>query len=609
MKPKWDKWVSRLKLYNNQKRDEKAVGDPLMFTTFNTVFSSLYDDKLQQKFEPVEEGDEETAELVTKLSEHDYAVMELDYPVFHDAQWDALFFSRSIIDMSEFDREDDKTTVPRVIDPLTMFRDPNAVSVRGYKGRGALRFFGYEIAMTRFEIDEMDDFMHKDKVTKNNTTTEVQNNHQMRQSAMGYDQTTRESYDVIGANEEYLFNVWYTRYQGKLVRIHTDLEFTKVFKIKVWDDRKFFPLADFCVNPIPNSWDGVSIPDLIEDKQRHRASVINSSLRTVKFAGNPSYLFDVNRVDKNNIAKTEFGNLIPVDGAPSGVVSPLPRESVKADVQWILDVLDGAAQRSTATPEIQQGVNTKSERTLGENQLVASRVDTRYSLTAKIFATGFRRFWQLWYMNYKEYFAKDIDSKTIRISGVNGARTRKLTRENIVSEVDPDVFVESKAISDARKFNELNSFMAFHANASKDPGYNYRGAMKYMANLADIDTDRFNILFHKTTDEIEAENENKFLADEKLVDKDGKAFFSIMQDHDTHMEMHAKAPETKAKAAHILAHEKAKLMIRDNPEVAAMIQQKDMNMNNQDNPNDASFAASAGKSTSEMQTEVSTNPQ
>jgi hypothetical protein len=50
MRPKWNKWVTRLKLYNNQKRDDTAVGDPLLFTTFQTVFASLYDDKLQQEW-------------------------------------------------------------------------------------------------------------------------------------------------------------------------------------------------------------------------------------------------------------------------------------------------------------------------------------------------------------------------------------------------------------------------------------------------------------------------------------------------------------------------------------------------------------------------------
>lgn len=51
MKPKRDKWGVRLKLYNNQKRNDEAVGDPLLFTTFNTVFAALWDDRMQQEWE------------------------------------------------------------------------------------------------------------------------------------------------------------------------------------------------------------------------------------------------------------------------------------------------------------------------------------------------------------------------------------------------------------------------------------------------------------------------------------------------------------------------------------------------------------------------------
>ena len=32
IKPKWDEWALRIKLYNNQKRDKDAVGDNTLFT-------------------------------------------------------------------------------------------------------------------------------------------------------------------------------------------------------------------------------------------------------------------------------------------------------------------------------------------------------------------------------------------------------------------------------------------------------------------------------------------------------------------------------------------------------------------------------------------------
>lgn len=132
MRPKWNRWVTRLKLYNNQKRDDAAVGDPLLFTTFQTVFASLYDDKLMQEWNGRDEGDDEVAENLNNLSADKWETMEMDQ-FTHDFEWDAGFFGRSIADLSEFDRDEDQTTVPFVIDPMTFIRDPKAVSVRGNK--------------------------------------------------------------------------------------------------------------------------------------------------------------------------------------------------------------------------------------------------------------------------------------------------------------------------------------------------------------------------------------------------------------------------------------------------------------------------------------------
>lgn len=592
MKPKRQKIQTRLKLYNNQKRDDAAVGDPLLFTTFNTVFAALYDDRLQQEWAPAEEGDDDVAESLNVLSEKEYDVMEMP-TVSREWMWNSLFVGRALVDVSEYDREGSGTTQPIPIDPLSFFRDPKATSVNGFKGRGALRFYGYEIGLTKNDIEALgDSFLNKDKLKPCAARTDVSDAKEARQSAEGYDPQQQGSNDVEGENAQYFFNVWFTWHEGKRVRVWLDSQNKTVHRYWVLPNQKKWPAIDMTPYPVPGSWDGVSIPDLIEDKQRHRASVINQSLRSVKFSQNPAYLFDVNKVNKNEIAKTEFGNLIPVDGSPSDAAQLLPRDFVKSDVQWILDVLDGSAQRATATPEIQQGVNSRTERTLGELSLVSSKVDTRYSLTAKIFSQSFREFWMWWYWNHKE-FMTDLDSKVVRVNGTNGPTWRKLTKENIVSTVDPDLTIESKAITESKRYNELNAFSAFHAQAIKDPGYNQRGGLKKMAKLTGLGTDEINSLFRKTTDEIEAEFENEILAKNKMKDENGEAILRVTQDHDTHIEIHSKAADTPAKRAHVEAHKKAKLMLRDNPNAAALANASMIGQQASDNPEEAAFSATA----------------
>jgi hypothetical protein len=48
----------------------------LLFTEFQTVFAALYDDRLSVVFEGNYEGDTDTAEYLTGLTEHDYRVMQ-----------------------------------------------------------------------------------------------------------------------------------------------------------------------------------------------------------------------------------------------------------------------------------------------------------------------------------------------------------------------------------------------------------------------------------------------------------------------------------------------------------------------------------------------------
>lgn len=135
MKPKRDKAGVRLKLYNNQKRNDNAVGDPLLFTTFNTVFAALWDDRMQQEWEGAEEGDDEVAEALNVLSEKEYVKMDMP-TVSREWMWNACFFGRAPLDVSEYDREGSGTTNPFPIDPMAFFRDPKASSINGFKGRG-----------------------------------------------------------------------------------------------------------------------------------------------------------------------------------------------------------------------------------------------------------------------------------------------------------------------------------------------------------------------------------------------------------------------------------------------------------------------------------------
>lgn len=129
---------SFLRLYINQRKNPKKVGDTLMFSTHQTILAALYKDRLDAEWMWREEEDMDRVEALNATWEFDYDEMgkaEHDYGKF----WDASFFGIALEDWSHFDR-DSLTPIPDLWDPLATLFDPKASSVTGNRlGRGASR--------------------------------------------------------------------------------------------------------------------------------------------------------------------------------------------------------------------------------------------------------------------------------------------------------------------------------------------------------------------------------------------------------------------------------------------------------------------------------------
>lgn len=582
MKPKIDEWAVRLKLYNNQKRDKEAIGDPLLFTIHQTVLASLYSDRLGVEFMGREEGDEETAENLNALAVYDYDEMEKDM-LDYEWDWDASFFGRGLLLNYEFDRKM-KCPMPEVIDMMTWLRDPRAISVNGdRKGRGAMKFGGREIRLSTTDMEKAGVYFDFKGLKPDTTDARslIDQNKQARAEAQGLTDTSKFS-KLTGDNADFRVLEWFTHYKGKKVLVTLADGQKRVVRYTVIT-QDTWPINDRVIYPIAHDWDGVSIPDLVEDKQRARAIVQNLGLAGIKIGLHPTYLYDTNKIKNRAYLNTEFNKHIPVDGAPAGAVQEVQRQSVKQEVNWILQILDTAAQRATATPDVQQGSNGQGQQTATEINKISQGVDTRYSLAAKIFGWSEKRFWKQYYHLYKEHFSQDIDEKVIRIVGAMGSKWRKLTRENIVANTDPDIKIESKVISDSIKFNELQKYRLFIQDVmANDPqNANIRFALRKIGRLSGFTKEEVEQVLPPSVDEMTSETENTQL------DQNEMALVQVYDDDFVHMEIHNKAADTPAKYAHIEAHKKAMMLKRVNPMF-------DMARNRPENPAEAGSAPGVG---------------
>ncbi len=559
--PKIDEWLSRLRIYNNQRRQKSKVGDPLLFTTFQTIFASLYDDGLNVEWLPREEGDIDKAENLNMLSEFDNGEMrkdELDY----EWDWDTLFFGRGVISLMEFDF-DKKCPIPETWSPLTLLRDPEARSINGNtNGKGGCRFIGRETNQLRWELESHPAYfnLHKVKDLKEDPQSLHQKKEQARREAMGL-ATTQGQEEDIGDNTFLRTLQWFTYIDGDKYFVELAKNRQVLIRFQKLDEQDYWPLVDRSLFPIADDWDGVSIPDIVEDKQRARAVLINAGLDIAKANSNPMYLFDVNRIKRRDQLNYEFNKFVPVDGAPEGAVRPMMKDRVSQDAQYIFTVLDESVQRALATPELQQGATPRRARTLGELELMSAKVDTRYSLAAKIFGWSEKRFWEQWYGLYKTHFEEEVTEKIVRLKGVFGPEFKKIKRGDIIGTEHPDIIIESEAIVRAQKAIDRNVVQEYLGFGSQVPGFNIRYAMKEMGRLSNFNKGKVDQLMPPVYDEIVAEEENKKI-------NEGKEPRVLLTDnHLEHIALHAKAKDNNKRERHIRAHKMAVKIIHENPEM------------------------------------------
>jgi hypothetical protein len=577
--PEKDEAYLRLKLFNNQRRDKEAVGDTTMFSVFWTVLASLYDDRLAAEFDGREEGDEETADNLDAVADFDYDEMMKDQVDF-DWDFDTCFFGWGIVDMEQYYRDADNNEfypMPSVIDPLTFLRDPEATSINGRdkRGTGAARFMGYEIGITKQEILDNEHIFPSIKTGDfselSNTSTAqslLYDAQEARNNAQNLGNTTKDQVKSLGDNHRYQVTVWYTHtmFAGKISKVKVWLanDRSKVLGIKLIE-KKYWPLVKRSLYPHSHDWRGTSIPDMTEDKQRARAIAINLGIRYMKQDLDPKYAYDTSMgISRKDLEGTS--NFVGIDGTDRksimGAITPLNKVNPNLQlVDFIMNSLAMSAEKATATPDIQQGIQSEKDRPLGETNIIAARTDTRYSLSAKIFGWSEREFWFQWYQLYKDFFAEDIDEKIVRIVGAFGAKWRPLDRKSIICKLDPDIKILSKNVSRALKIEERRSFAEFLTYVAQDPNTNKRYGFKKLGRLFGLAKDELDRLFPMTIDERMAEIENERLSENQYVATNAE------DDHNVHLEILAKAKETPATQAHRIEHQQALLLKKTNPEM------------------------------------------
>jgi len=568
--PKWKQWGERLRLYNNQMRIANSVGDPLIFTILQTVLANLYDDRLMVSFQPRDQGDEDTSDNITRLARYGYEIMEKDQ-LDYDWDWDTLFYGKGLILFNYFNRKKEvMSPLAQVIDPTTFLRDPRAYSVNGNVfGQNRLRFCGWESEATKPELEMSGQYSSSvlDQLKGKSENTIIDHNRDERASAQGY-ANKKTATNLIKDNEELKILKWYTVYKGKRVYVELGNQMKLVLKYEVQDDFDI-PIIERQIFRMPHDWDGTSLPDLLEDKQKAKALLMNLSLDNAtsglhkRYAYNPDALYDKN--DLNYAQDKHIGVKSGFD--PSRVIIPVQHQSISDEVSWIMNLIEENAQKSSAAPSQQQGMQGQQGRTATELMQVNKGSDTRFSLGLKTFQWSEKRFWNQWYKLIKKHFKDGIDGVTIRISGALNNEWRELTRENLICKIDPDISIESDMLAEGKRIRAFQAMTNYMNVAMTYPNANKLFTIREYGRISGLDQELIDAMIPPTVDEMDANKENEDL------NKNKKVMVDTNDDHQTHLVIHAKANDTKARQAHIEAHQKGLMVQKIEPPMAQQASQ------------------------------------
>lgn len=585
--PKVPVWQRRLKIYNNQRRDDDKVGDTLLFTVMQTVIASLYDDQLQVEFRGHNDGDEGAEQNLNTLATEDHKIMRKEVFDYYWL-WNTAFFGRSVVYFTNFDRKK-KTPIPDLQNMMLFYRDPKAVAINGdaWNGRNACRFFGRWIEQTKDEMNAHPEYFDVDMVRPcRKTDSKVEQARQALQDAQGLNSELFTEGD-FKENTTYENLEWCTHYKGEKVLVVLANDKTKVIRVHKFKDAdkkpaKIWPVIDRPMYPSSNDWDGTSIPDLIEDKQRMRAIMKNLSLKHLQADLYPMYVYNKKRF-KNPQSDFNFGfnKFIGMEGEGNvqDGVQPLQKSPMNAAIhQYVLDSLSQDAEKATATPQMQQGNLNDEKRLATELNMIDRNTGTRYSLTAKVFGWSERDYWLFWYMGYKMHFKDGIDKKVLRLEGIDGPKWRELTRENFIMLEDPDVNIVSRYVSRQEKATKKMEWGQYLQLVGQVQGSNMRYGIKKLGKLMEFPLDEIERLLPKSIDEMMAEEENAVLNKNKTV------YVNPNDNHQVHLEVHSRAGDTVATYGHVEAHKQAMLLMKGNPDLFPQAKEAQMKAERSENP-------------------------
>jgi len=561
--PKRESFRTRLKLYNNQRKQKDKIGDTTIFNLVTTLMAIYYTDEMQVSFTGREIGDDSQASNIENTAKFDHEEMDME-TINYLVQWDRLFFGVGIRVMAEWNNQN-STPMPISMDAMSWLPDP-----AGHMSIKKFRHCGFEVEYGRHEMTEEKGFFNLDmlKSTNANSGTELDNNRAALTEAQGLDDVLKNTKDkgtdifqmidwfTILVGEDGVARKYFLVFDSEVKNILKCEEIEAISKSEKEDNSLVqFPIALNYYSPTRHDPFGVSVCDLAEDKQRAKSVFKNLRIAAAKAGLYPMYLYNKQKILNRRDLDFAFNKFIAVAGdVDQGTIQPLQKAPLNLDqVLNSEQSLDRDVEIATGADATTSGVTSAQSKTLGEVEQTQANANLRFMLGSRINGWGDKAFWRFWYRLYKQNF-KSASKKIIRIKSAIGNQYSTITRKEFITLEDPDIQIGSKMEMEKARAREKVAYASIMPLINQDPtkpAVSKRFAERRLLKLYGLSPEEIQVISPDTVDESRAKMENE------LLQRNEKVEIEISEDHQSHNVIHSQCEDSVARDAHIEAHKQA----------------------------------------------------
>lgn len=548
VQPKRQKFREKLVKYIDQDKEDGRVGINIIYSMINLSIALSLSDENNVLFLPRKFGDEEYAENLTNLANYDYEEMDLkrkDYARYFDSR----FFGVSIREKAWWnDRK--KCVEIEQSDPLTWIPDPYGDYLRWFR----FHYFEKEILKSSMtsELWFREELIEE---LTNDVDEETQNNKTYRNEVSWLNNVTDTSADFYVSVYD-----WYTYYEWDLYKITLSKawEILRAEQIEAVREEEKTDKIDIKTQVViewysPIRWNafGISMVDIIEDKQTAISELMNMRLIDARFSTfgqmnlfNTDIVKNVQDLKKPSL-KTKWIWVNAWGQNLANAVYPVPRQNIMQDSYNVTSELTRQIQLDTWISENTLWVAEKWL-TLWQSQQVQSNANLRLSLWITVSNWGEEEFWDyIWLRSYEEYYDSS-DKKIIRVSNGFGTNVIEVRKDEFFWGKHPEIKIDSKKKIEAQRDRQKQDFLAtiwYILEDQSQASITKTIAKRHLFKLQWMSREMINILTYNPAEEkakmmVHLLNENDFQWAE---------ISDISEDHLTYMIVFESARDTPAK--------------------------------------------------------------